>query len=125
MSRYHALVLVPGGRPEDEACDVALELLYPYMITAGEAGPYGKFDYALSPEDVADVGDAAARNVWRAGEITARLAELEVEAILTPDGSWHEPEVGQVWDEGPWLAKMREVLRRHPGCLAMRYVLHT
>ena len=28
MSRYHALVLVPGDTPEDEACGVALELLY-------------------------------------------------------------------------------------------------
>lgn len=126
MSRYYALVLVPGDTAEDEACNAALDLLYPYMIIGPQTAPTGKFDYVLSPEDIADLSDGEiSRNVWRAGEISEKLAELEVEALVTPDGRWHETGAGQLWDDGAWLERARRILRQHEHCLALRHVLHT
>jgi hypothetical protein len=36
MTRYHALVLVPGDTdtPQEVACEAAAELLFPYMLHA-------------------------------------------------------------------------------------------
>ncbi len=128
MSRYYALVLVPGETPEEEACDVALDLLHPYMRTdRGAAGDF-KFDYVLNPEDIADLADGDATDyVWRVSEILGleTLAQLELEAILTPDGRWCEPdESGQLWDDEAWINKARGVLEQHRECLALRHVLH-
>ena len=53
------------------------------------------------------------------------FAQLQVEAIVTPDGVWHEPdEPGQLWDDEAWLEKARLVLEPHRECLALRHVLH-
>lgn len=126
MSRYYALVLVPGDIPEEATCDAALDLLYPYMRTGrGEPTEDFKFDYMYGPEDIADLtDDDVTQNMWRVGEILERLADLEVEAILTPDGIWHETEPGQLWDDEPWLQNARHVLQQHRKCLALRHVLH-
>ncbi len=65
MSRYYALVLVPSESPAEEACDAALELLYPYMHTDGEPDKDARFDYLLGPEQLVDLGDDDnVRNIW-------------------------------------------------------------
>jgi hypothetical protein len=86
-----------------------------------------KFDYALDSEEIAALSaDAGRRDIWRACEITGQLAELQIEAILTPDGQWHETEAGELWDDDAWLARARHVLSRLPqDSLALRHVLHT
>jgi hypothetical protein len=125
MTRYYALVLVPEGVPEDEACDAAFDLLSPFMLTDSGQPEDVKFDYLLDPEDIAALSeDEDHRNVWRAGDIVDKLGELQVEAIVTPDGRWHEVEPGQTWDDDAWIAKGCEILLRQQGCLALRHVLH-
>ncbi len=129
MSRYYALVLVSGEAPEDAVCDAALELLYPYMRTErGEPTEDFKFDYMYGPEDIAGLTeDDITDHTWPVGEILEpnTLAGLEVEALLTPDGTWHEPDdPGQLWDDPAWLKKAQHVLERHRDCLALRHMLH-
>ena len=82
-----------------------------------------QFDWFLQPDDLAALDDGL-QIIWRAGDIVERFAELEVEAILTPDGRWHAAEAGQLWDDGGWLARARQILRQHKECLALRHVLH-
>ncbi|MBA3635512.1 MAG: hypothetical protein M3514_14040 [Actinomycetota bacterium] len=126
MTRYYALVLVPEDVPEDEACDAAFDLLLPFILTDSGQPEDAKFDYLLDPEDISVIGeDEGDRNVWRAGDIADKLGQLQVEAIVTPDGRWHEVEPGQMWDDEAWVAKGGEILLRQPGCLALRHVLHT
>jgi hypothetical protein len=127
MTRYHILVLVPGDTPEDQACDTAAALLAPYMRDDCKPEAEFKFDYALDPEEIAALSDDAdRRDIWRVREITGRLAELQIEAILTLDGQWHESEAGELWDDEAWLARARDVLSRLPqDSLALRHVLHT
>ena len=124
MTRYHALVLVPGDADttEEGACEAAAELLYPYMRS--EADPEGdyQFDWFLQPDDLTEPDDGV-RLIWRAGDIVERFAELEVEAILTPDGRWHGSEA-EVWDDEAWVARARRILRQPEECLALRHVLH-
>lgn len=126
MSSYYALVVVPAGTPEETACDAALELLYSHMrAERGEPTENFKFDYMFGPEDIAALtDDDITQHTWRAGEILDTLAELQVEAILTPDGTWHETEPGQLWDDESWLQMARHVLQQHRECLALRHVLH-
>jgi hypothetical protein len=125
MTRYYALVLVGEDVPEDEACDAAFDLLSPFILTDSGKPEDARFDYLLDPEDIAALGeDEDHSNVWRAGEIADKLGELQVEAIVTPDGGWHEVEPGQMWDDDAWVAKGREILLRQAGCLALRHVLH-
>src|SRR5919112_1468207 len=118
MSRYYALVLVPEGTPKETACDAALDLLYPYMRTEQETAKDFKFDYMLDPEDIAALSDdESTQNIWPVREIIDRLAQLEVEAILTPDGTWHETQAGQLWDDESWLKRALCVLQQHRECL--------
>ena len=128
MSRYYALVLVPGEISLEEAGDAALDLLYPYMYNPDEPTRAHNFDYVYSPEDIADLtDDDFIDHVWPVNEIleSEALAELQVEAIVTPDGAWHEPDdPAQLWDDPAWLEKARPLLERHRGCLALRHVLH-
>ncbi len=128
MSRYYALVVVPGDTPQEVACDAAAELLYPYMHSPDEPAKEHKFDYMLSPEDIAALtDDDVTDHTWRVSEILGpeNLADLQVEAILTPDGRWHEAdEPGQMWDDRAWLQKARHVLEQHRESLALRHVLH-
>lgn len=126
MSRYHALVLVPGDActPLEESCEAAAELLYPFMRSDDDPGGDYEFDWFLQPDDLNDPGDGV-RLIWRAGEIVERFAELEVEAILTPDGRWHEAEAGRLWDDEEWVEKARHLLQQNRDCLALRHVLHT
>jgi hypothetical protein len=124
MTRYYALVLVPEDVPEDKACDAAFDLLSRFMLTDAGQPEDAKFDYLLDPEYIA-VLDEDHGNVWRAGDIADKLGELQVEAIVTPDGRWHEVEPGRMWDDDAWVAKGREILLRQPGCLTLRHVLHT
>jgi len=125
MTRYYALVLVPEDVPEDKACDAAFDLLTPFLLTDSGGTEDAKFDYLLDPEDIGVLGeDEDHRNVWRAGDIADKLGELQVEAIVTPDGGWHEIEPGQLWDDEAWVAKGCDILLRQSGCLALRYVLH-
>jgi hypothetical protein len=125
MSRYYALVLVPGdtSTPLEEACEAAAELLYPFMRSEDDPGGDDQFDWFLQPDDLNNQDDGV-QLIWRAGEIVERFAELEVEAILTPDGRWHEAEAGQLWDDEEWVEKARHLLQRHQDCLALRHVLH-
>ena len=113
MTRYYALVLVPGDADttEEEACEAAAELLYPYVRS--EADPEGdyQFDWFLQPDDLTEPDDGV-QLIWRAGDIVERFAELEVEAILTPDGRWHGSEA-EVWDDEAWVARARRILRQH------------
>jgi hypothetical protein len=124
MSRYYALVLVPGDAdtPEDKACEAAAELLYPYIRSDDDPQADHKFDWFLQPDDISEPDDEI-QWIWRAGEIVERFPELEVEAILTPDGQWHGSEA-EVWDDEAWVARARQILRQHQECLALRHVLH-
>ncbi len=49
MTRYYALVLVPGDAdtPEEEACEAAAELLYPYMRSEDDPEGDYQFDWFL------------------------------------------------------------------------------
>jgi len=126
MSRFYALVLVPGETPEEEAEDAALDLLYPYMQGTSEGTEEFKFDYMLGPAELAALSDDGdVQNVWPVSEIVDTLADLQVEAIITPDGSWHEAEPDEMWDDPAWLKRARQVLEQHRDCLALRHVLHT
>ncbi len=122
--RYYALVLVPGDAdtPEEEACEAAAELLFPYMRAEDDPEADYQFDWFLQPDDLGEPDDGT-RLIWRAGDIVERFAELEVEAILTPDGRWHGSEA-EVWDDEAWVARARRILRQHHECLALRHVLH-
>ena len=124
MTRYYALVLVPGDAdtPEEEACEAAAELLYPYMRSEDDPEGDYQFDWFLQPDDLTEPDDGV-QLIWRAGDTVERFAELEVEAILTPDGRWHGSEA-EVWDDEAWVARARRILRQHEGCLALRHVLH-
>ncbi len=125
MSRFYALVLIPGEPPEEEAADTALELLYPYMHGEAEGTEEPKFDYMLGPEEIAALSeDDSVRNIWPVGEIVDTFVDLEVEAIVTPDGTWHELEPGQMWDDPAWVERGRQVLEQHRDYLALRHVLH-
>ena len=126
MSRYHALVLVPGDArtPVDEACEAAAQLLYPFMRSEDDPDGDFEFDWFLQPDDFNELNDGI-QPIWRAGEIVERFAELEVEAILTPDGRWHGAEAGQLWDDEEWVEKARHLLQLNQDCLALRHLLHT
>jgi hypothetical protein len=128
LSRYYALVLVPGKLTREEAGNAALELLYPYMYNPHEPTKAHNFDYVYSPEDIADLtDDDFTDHVWPVNEILEweALAELQVEAIVTSDGAWHEPDdLGQLWDDPVWLEKARPLLEVHRESLALRHVLH-
>jgi hypothetical protein len=94
MSRYYTLVVVPSDDPE-RASEAAAELLYPYMHNPDEPTKVHNFDYMYSPEDIADLtDDGITDHMWPVSEILEpqTFAELQVEAIVTPDGTWHEPD---------------------------------
>jgi hypothetical protein len=124
MTRYYALVLVPGDAdtPEEEACEAAAELLYPYMRSEDDPEADYEFDWFLQPDDIGEPDDDI-QWIWRAGDIVERFPELQVEAIVTPDGRWHGSEA-EVWDDEAWVARARQILRQHQECLALRHVLH-
>ena len=124
MTRYYALVLVPGDAdtPEEVACEAAAELLFPHMRSDDDPEADYHFDWFLQPDDITEPGDED-RLIWPAGAIVERFPELQVEAILTPDGRWHDSEA-EVWDDGAWVARARRILEQHQGCLALRHVLH-
>jgi hypothetical protein len=123
MTRYYALVLVPGDTdtPEEEACEAAAELLFPYMRPEDDPEADYHFDWFLQPDDLSGPDDV--QLIWRAGDIVERFAQLQVEAIVTPDGRWYEFEA-EVWDDEAWVARARQILRRYQQCLALRHVLH-
>jgi len=129
MSRYYTLVVVPGepDAPE-EACETAAELLYPYMYDPDRLTRTHYFDYMYGPKDIADLtDDDISDHVWLVSEMLdpGTFAGLEVEAIVTPEGSWHEPDdPGGLWDDPAWLKKASQVLGQHRECLALRHVLH-
>ena len=126
MSRYHALVLVPSdaSTPVEDACEAAAELLYPFMRSEDDSDGDFEFDWFLQPDDLNELKDGV-QTIWRTGDIVERFVELEVEAILTPDGRWHMAEAGRLWDDEEWIEKARHLLRRNQDCLALRHVLHT
>ena len=127
MSRYYALVLVPGQPSVEEACDIAEDLLYPYMHDPDDPDKPFHFDYMYSPDNIAALtDDEVTQHMWPVSGILDQvpLAELQVEAVLAPDGICHEQEPGLLWDNEPWLQEVRRTLEEHRGCLALRYVLH-
>ncbi len=74
----------------------------------------------LTKDDITD-------HTWLVSEIleSETFAGLGVEAIVTADGGWHEPEhPGQLWDDPAWLEKARHVLEQHQECVILRHVLH-
>jgi hypothetical protein len=123
--RYYALVLVPGDAdtPDQEACVAAAELLFPHMRSEDDPRGDYMFDWFLQPDDISVLEDDDPL-IWPAGDIVERFPELEVEAILTPDGRWHHAEGGQLWDDEEWVARARQILRQHKEYLALRHVLH-
>jgi hypothetical protein len=123
LARYYALVLVPSDTPEEEACEAAAQLLYPYMRAEDDPGSDHEFDWFLQPDDLTEP-EGGVRSNWRAGDIVEQFAELEVEAILTPNGRWQAAEAGQLWDDQAWVARARQILQQHQKCLALRHVLH-
>ena len=130
MSRYYTLVVVPGDADApEEACEAAAKLLYPYMYNRDEPTRDHNFDYMYSPEDIADLTDEdITDHMWSVSEILEpeTLAELQVGAIVTPDGLWHEPDdPGQLCEDRAWLDKARQMLQQPRECLALRHVLHT
>ena len=107
MTRYYALVLAPGDVPRNEAFDAAFGLLSPCMIADARPSQEPRFDHLLDSED-----------------IIGRLGKLQVEAIVTPDGRWHETEAGQLWDDDARLARARGIIRSRPDYLAPQHVFH-
>jgi len=96
MSRFYALVLVPGDVLREEIGDAARELLYPYMYDPDEPTMQHNFDYAYSPEDIADLSDdEISDHTWPVSEILDPrvLAGSQVEAIVTPDGPGTNPTI--------------------------------
>ncbi len=79
------------------------------------------FDSFLQPDDLS--GPDYVQLIWRADDIVERFAELQVEAIVTPDGRWHASEA-EMWDDEAWVASARQILRQYPKCVALRHVLH-
>jgi len=122
--RYYALVLVPGDAdtPEEEACEAAAELLFPYMRSEDDPEASYQFDWFLQPDDITEPDDED-RLIWRAGDIVERFPELEVEAIITPDGRWHGSQA-EMWTDEAWVARARRILQQHQDCLPLRHVLH-
>jgi hypothetical protein len=113
---------MPIHTPEEQACEAAAELLYPYMRSEDDPEGDYQFDWFLQPDDLTESDDDV-RLIWRAGDIMERFADLDVEAILTPDGRWHGSEA-EVWDDEAWVARACRILRQHQDCLALRHVLH-
>ncbi|MDP8946924.1 MAG: hypothetical protein M3N09_02315, partial [Actinomycetota bacterium] len=70
MTRYYALVLVPGAAdtPEEEACKAAAELLYPYMRSEDDPEGDFQFDWFLQPDELSEPDDGV-QLIWRAGDI--------------------------------------------------------
>jgi hypothetical protein len=122
--RYYALVLVPGDAdtPAEEACEAAADLLFPYMRSEDDPEADFNFDWFLQPDDISVLEDDDPL-IWPAGDIVERFPELQVEAIVTPDGRWHHSEAA-VWTDEAWVARARQILRQHQECLALRHVLH-
>jgi len=118
-----ACEFVPGDAetPEEEACEAAAELLFPYIRSEDDPEADYHFNWFLQPDDLSGPDDV--QLIWRAGDIVERFAELQVEAIVTPDGRWHGSEA-EVWDDEAWVARARQILRQYPTCLALRHVLH-
>jgi hypothetical protein len=111
MSRYFALVLVPGDTPEDQITETAFEALVPFMQDDDEPDKDFKFDYMIELEDYD--AEEVGQFIWKVSDLP--LDELEIEAILTPDGDWHEVEDD---DEA------REVLEQYSDAIGVKYVLH-
>ncbi len=124
MTRYYALVLVSGDAdtPEEEACEAAAELLYPYMRSEDDPEADYQFDWFLQPDDITEPDDDD-RLIWFASDIVERFPELKAEAIVTPDGRWHGSQA-DMWDDEVWVARARQILLQHQECLALRHVLH-
>lgn len=123
MTRYYALVLVPGDADApEEACEAAAELLFPYMRSEADPAADYHFDWFLQPDDISGPDDDD-RLIWPARDIVGRFPELQVEAIVTPDGQWHGSQA-EAWDDEAWVARARQILRQHQECLALRHVLH-
>ena len=122
--RYYALVLVPGDAdtPAEEACEAAADLLFPYMRSEDDPEADYNFDWFLQPDDISVLEDDDPL-IWPAGDIVERFPELQVEAIVTPDGRFHHSQAA-VWDDEAWVARARQILRQHQECLALRHVLH-
>jgi hypothetical protein len=118
-----ACEFVPGDAEttEEEACEAAAELLFPYMRSEDDPEADHHFDSFLQPDDLS--GPDYVQLFWRADDIVERFAELQVKAIVTPDGRWHASEA-EVWDDEAWVASARQILRQYPKCLALRHVLH-
>ena len=122
--RYYALVLVPGDAdtPAEEACEAAADLLFPYMRSEDDPEADYNFDWFLQPDDISVLEDDDPL-IWPAGDIVERFPELQVEAIVIPNGRWHHSQAA-VWDDEAWVARARQILRQHQECLALRHVLH-
>ncbi len=123
MTRYYGLVLVPEETPEEDVYDVAAELLYPHMRDEDDPEGDYNFDWFLQPDDLTDDDEELAQYVRRVPDVIERFPELEVEAIITPDGQWYGSESG-VPDDDEWVAKARQLLNSHRGCLALKHLFH-
>ena len=129
MTRFYGLVLVPNTPSLEEACNIAAKLLYLHQYSDTDPEQEYKFDWFLQPDDLLEEGDADNSRgnkqfVWRVSEILGQFASLEVEAIVTPDGHWHDMEPSHMWDEPAWVQRARQLLQQHQDCIALKHVLH-
>ena len=69
---------------------------FPYMRSEDDPEADHHFDSFLQPDDLS--GPDYVQLFWRADDIVERFAELQVKAIVTPDGRWHASEA-EVWDD--------------------------
>lgn len=123
MTRYYGLVLVPGEAADEEMYSAAAKLLYPHMRSDEEPEREYKFDWFFQPDDIADDEEGLAQYMWRAADIVEQFPELEVEAIITPDGKWYGSELG-LWDDEEWVGRAQQLLQRHGECMALKHLFH-
>lgn len=61
---------------------------------------------------------------WHVSELPEDVDELEIDAVITPDGMWYGSD-GALWDDPKWVRTVRGLLKKNPDCIAVRVLLHS
>jgi hypothetical protein len=121
MTRFAALVLVPNTLPTEQVTEAAYERLLPFMLDDDKPEEDGKFDYLIELEDYDE--EEVGQFIWPTPDLPPIFADLGIDAIVTPNGIWHEnPE--PLWDDPLWVAEARQLFEEHSETIAVKYILH-
>lgn len=118
--KIYALVLIPDGTPEERRVETASHLLYAHMYDPGNPDKDFKFDYMVELDDYDE--KEIGQYIWSMDELRGSFEKLEIEAIVTPDGEWHDTD--QMWDDPDWVETARNLFEKSPNCIGVKYVLH-